>query len=81
MKILELLQGFNSQQERQNQAINQRFKQTKCSLDKAFEEIEIKVNTIQAYASYDEINEKMAKLQSNGHHQSSLLESLSKQMA
>lgn len=44
-------------------------------------EIEKKVNQIKTYASYDEMTEKLAKQQSNMHHQSELFESLSRQMA
>lgn len=81
MKVLELLQSFNQLQENQNTLINTKFKHQHSQIETLIADADKKIAQIKAYASYDEINERLSKQQSNMHHQSELFEQLSRQMA
>jgi len=67
MKVLELLQGFNTEQEKQNKIIHNKFKEQKHEIWKIAKEVETKCNLFKAYASFDEVSDKMAKMQNSMH--------------
>ena len=72
-----MLQSFNVEQEKQNQKAQQRLKEFKEDNYKLSMEIEQKCNLFKAYASFDEISEKVARVQQQMHGQQALFDSLS----
>jgi len=81
MKVLELLQSFNCEQEKQNKVIHSKFKDEREKISQLHHQIEDKISLLKAYASYDEITEKMAKLQHSMHSSHSMFDSLSHQLS